>query len=227
MKSLKIKEWAQDDRPREKMMQHGATSLSDAELLAIIIGSGTKNDTAVDVAKRLLACSCNSLCELGKKSVKDFVKIKGIGTAKAVSIAAALELGRRRRNDNFIVHTVKTSFDIFEIFQPVLGDLNHEEFWIMLLNRANKIISKHKISQGGISSVTADTKIIAKYAIENLASNVVILHNHPSQNINPGMEDEKITIKIKSALDIFNIKLMDHLIIAGNEYFSFADNGLL
>ncbi|MDR2292698.1 MAG: DNA repair protein RadC [Prevotellaceae bacterium] len=227
MKSLKIKEWAQDDRPREKMMQHGVTSLSDAELLAIIIGSGTKNGTAVDVAKQLLACSNNSLYELGKKSIKDFIKTKGIGTAKAVSIAAALEIGRRRRNDNSTTKTIKTSCDVFEVFQPVLGDLSHEEFWIMLLNRANKVISKHRISQGNISSTTADIKIIAKHAMENLASSVVVLHNHPSQNIKPSREDEKITAEIKSALNLFDIKLVDHLIIGNNEYFSFADNGLL
>ncbi|MDR2653309.1 MAG: DNA repair protein RadC [Prevotellaceae bacterium] len=227
MKSLKIKEWAQDDRPREKMIQHGATNLSDAELLAIIIGSGTKNGTAVDVAKQLLANSNNSLNELGKKSIKDFAKIRGIGTAKAVSIAAALELGRRRRNDNTTVRTIKTSFDIFEELQPVLCDLPHEEFWIILLNRASKIISKHKISQGGISSTTIDIKIIAKYAMESLASNVIIAHNHPSQSIKPSKEDEKITNEIKSALNLFNIKLVDHLIITDGEYFSFADNCLL
>jgi DNA repair protein RadC len=227
MKPLRIKEWAQDDRPREKMMKHGTVALSDAELLAIIIGSGTKSETAVDVAKQLLACSNNNLGELGKKSIKDFIKIKGIGTVKAVSIAAALELGRRRRNDNTIVQTIKTSKDIFEIFRPLLGDLQHEEFWIMLLNRANKIISKHKIGQGGISSTSIDIKIIAKYATENLASGVVISHNHPSQNINPSKNDEKITVDIKSALNFFYIKLVDHLIIADNAYFSFADNELL
>ncbi|MDR1984921.1 MAG: DNA repair protein RadC [Prevotellaceae bacterium] len=227
MKSLKIKEWAQDDRPREKMMQHGTACLSDAELLAIIIGSGTKSETAVDVAKQLLACSNNSLGELGKKSIKDFVKIKGIGTAKAVSIAAALELGRRRRNDNNNMQSIKSSRDVFEIFQPLLGDLSHEEFWIMLLNRANKIISKHKVGQGGVFSASVDIKIIAKYATENLAAGVVILHNHPSQNLKPSKNDEKITAEIKSALNLFDIRLVDHLIVSGNAYFSFADEGLL
>ncbi|MDR1553870.1 MAG: DNA repair protein RadC [Prevotellaceae bacterium] len=227
MKSLKIKDWAQDDRPREKMMQHGATNLSDAELLAIIIGSGTKNGTAVDVAKQLLAHSNNSLNELGKKSIKDFVKIRGIGTAKAVSIVAAMELGRRRSNNKMTARTIKTSLDIFEELQPVLGNLQHEEFWLILLNRANKIISKHKISQGGISSTVIDKTIIAKYATENLASSVILAHNHPSQNITPSNEDEKITNEIKSALELFNIKLTDHLIITDYEYFSFVDNRLL
>ncbi|MDR3227346.1 MAG: hypothetical protein LBT56_06710, partial [Prevotellaceae bacterium] len=182
---------------------------------------------AVDVAKKLLAESNNSLNELCKKSIKDFIKVKGIGAAKAVSIAAALELGRRRRNDNQSVQTIKTSRDIFEIFQPVLGDLAHEEFWIILLNRANKIISKHKIAQGGISAAAIDIKIIAKYAMENLASSVVILHNHPSQNTTPSTADEKITSEIMSALNLFDIKLIDHLIITDSNYFSFADNDII
>jgi DNA repair protein RadC len=155
------------------------------------------------------------------------LKIKGIGTAKAVSIAAALELGRRRQNDSNSVQNIKSSRDIFEIFNPMLGDLQHEEFWIMLLNRANKIISKHKIGQGGISSTTVDIKIIAKYATENLASGVVIVHNHPSQSIKPSSNDEKITANIKSALKLFDIQLVDHLIITDKEYFSFADNDKL
>jgi DNA repair protein RadC len=227
MKLLKIKEWAQDDRPREKMLLHGTAALSDAELLAIIIGSGTQNETAVDVAKQLLAESNNSLNELGKKSVKDFIKIKGIGTAKAVGIAAALELGRRRRNDSSSVQKIKTSRDVFEIFQPILGDLAHEEFWIILLNRANKIISKHKITQGGVSTTAIDIKIIVKYVMENLASSVIILHNHPSQSIEPSNADTKITSEIKSALKFFDVSLFDHLIITDSNYFSFADNGIL
>ncbi|MDR2125848.1 MAG: DNA repair protein RadC [Prevotellaceae bacterium] len=227
MQSLKIKEWSPDDRPREKMLQYGAKSLSNAELLAIIIGSGSKNETAVDVAKQLLVSSNNNICELGKKSINDFVKIKGIGSAKAVSIAAALELGHRCRNDNSTVATIKTSFDIFNIFQPVFSDLMHEEFWIMLLNNACRVISKYRISQGGISSTATDIKLIAKHAIDNLASSVVAVHNHPSQNVEPSEEDKKLTVAVKSALNLFRINLIDHLIISDSNYFSFADNGLL
>jgi DNA repair protein RadC len=228
MKPLKIKEWSQDDRPREKMAKNGAAMLSNAELLAIIIGSGTQNETAVDVAKNLLANSNNSLNELGKKSIKDFLKIKGIGMARAVGIAAALELGRRRRNDdNAEVQTIKSSRDIFEIFHPLLGDLPHEEFWIMLLNRANKIISKHRVGQGGTAATTIDKKIIAKFATENLAEGVILSHNHPSQNIKPSPEDEKITAEIKTALQLFGIKLLDHVIVTDKSYYSFADTGKL
>ena len=227
MKPLKIKEWSLDDRPREKMLQNGAAMLSNTELLAIIIGSGTQNETAVDVAKNLLANSNNSLNELGKKSIKDFLKTKGIGTARAVAIAAALELGRRRRNDNDELQTIKSSKDVFDVFQPSLGDLLHEEFWIILLNRANKIISKHRVGQGGTATATIDKKIIAKLATENLAEGVILSHNHPSQNVNPSKEDEKVTAEIKSALQLFEIKLLDHIIITGNSYYSFADEGKL
>lgn len=226
MKPLKIKEWAQADRPREKMLQHGVANLSDAELLAILIGSGTQNQTAVDVAKQLLANSNNNLNELYKKSIKDFVKIKGIGTAKAVSISAALELGRRRRNDNTDTKTIKSSLQIFEIFRHLFVDLPHEEFWIVLLNQANKIISKHKIGQGGTTSASVDIKIIAKLATENLASSVILLHNHPSQNTRPSDNDKNLTSKIKSALKLFDIQIIDHLIITDNAYFSFADEGM-
>jgi len=227
MKPLKIKEWSLDDRPREKMLQNGAAMLSNAELLAIIIGSGTQKETAVDVAKNLLANSNNSLNELGKKSIKDFLKTKGIGTARAVAIAAALELGRRRRNDNDELQTIKSSKDVFDVFQPLLGDLLHEEFWIILLNRANKIISKHRVGQGGTATATIDKKIIAKLATENLAEGVILSHNHPSQNAKPSREDEKVTAEIKSALQLFEIKLLDHIIITGNSYYSFADEGKL
>ena len=227
MKPLKIKEWSLDDRPREKMLQNGAAMLSNTELLAIIIGSGTQNETAVDVAKNLLANSNNSLNELCKKSIKDFLKTKGIGTARAVAIAAALELGRRRRSDNDELQTIKSSKDVFDVFQPLLGDLLHEEFWIILLNRANKIISKHRVGQGGTATATIDKKIIAKLATENLAEGVILSHNHPSQNAKPSKEDEKVTAEIKSALQLFEIKLLDHIIITGNSYFSFADEGML
>ena len=227
MKPLKIKEWAQDDRPREKMLHRGVANLSDAELLAIIIGSGTQNQTAVDVAKQLLADSNNNLNELYKKSIKDFVKIKGIGVARAVSISAALELGRRRRNDTADTKSIKSSFQIFEIFRHLFTDLQHEEFWIVLLNQANKIISKHKIGQGSTTSANIDIKIIAKLAAENLAAGVILLHNHPSQSTRPSDNDKNITSKIKSALKLFDIKVVDHLIFADNTYFSFADEEIL
>lgn len=226
--SLKITEWAVEDRPRERLWQKGPSSLSDAELIAILIGSGTRNKSAVDLAHELLALADNSLPELGKLSVSGIKKLKGIGEAKAVTIAAALELGRRRKMAEAADNPqIRSSADVFNIFSPLMEDLPHEEFWILFLNRANKVQGRMKISQGGVSGTVTDVRIVMKKAIESLASGLVICHNHPSGNNNPSDADIRITQKIKEAGALMDIQLLDHLIICGKNYYSFADNGAL
>jgi DNA repair protein RadC len=226
--SMKITEWAVEDRPRERLWQKGPSSLSDAELIAILIGSGTRNKSAVDLAHELLALADNSLPELGKLSVAGIRKLKGIGEAKAVTIAAALELGRRRKMAEAADNPqIRSSADVFNIFSPLMEDLPHEEFWILFLNRANKVLGRMKISQGGVSGTVTDVRIVMKKAIETLASGLVICHNHPSGNNNPSDADIRITQKIKEAGALMDIQLLDHLIICGKNYYSFADNGAL
>lgn len=225
---MKITEWAVEDRPRERLWQKGPSSLSDAELIAILIGSGTRNKSAVDLAHELLALADNSLPELGKLSVAGIRKLKGIGEAKAVTIAAALELGRRRKMAEAADNPqIRSSADVFNIFSPLMEDLPHEEFWILFLNRANKVLGRMKISQGGVSGTVTDVRIVMKKAIETLASGLVICHNHPSGNNNPSDADIRITQKIKEAGALMDIQLLDHLIICGKNYYSFADNGAL
>jgi len=226
--SIKITEWAVEDRPREKLVIKGAVSLSDAELLGILISSGTKEKSAVDLGRELLSSAGNNLNTLGKLSVGDLKKINGIGAAKAVTIIAALELGRRRKLAEALhSQKINNSKDIAEIFQPLLSDLPHEEFWTLFLNRSNRVISKMKLSQGGVSGTVTDTKIIMKKAIEHLASGITLCHNHPSGNINPSEADIQITNKIKESCQLLDIQLHDHLIISDKDYYSFADNGLL
>ena len=226
--SIKITEWAVEDRPREKLIIKGVASLSDAELLGILISSGTKEKSAVDLGRELLGSVGNNLNNLGKLSVSDLKKTHGIGTAKAVTIIAALELGRRRKLAEALhSQKINDSKDIAEIFQPLLGDLPHEEFWILFLNKSNRIISKMKLSQGGVSGTVTDIRIIMKRAIEHLASGIIVCHNHPSGNLNPSESDIQITDKIKESGKLLNIQLYDHLIISDNDYYSFADNGLL
>lgn len=224
--SLKITEWAVEDRPREKLIRKGTSSLSDAELLAILISSGTKDKSAVDLGRELLGIANNNLNTLGKLTISDLRKLNGIGVARAVTIAAALELGRRRKlSEVEYIPQIRSSKDVSDIFQPILSDLVHEEFWI--LNRSNKVINKMKISQGGISGTVTDVRMIMKNAIECLASGIIVCHNHPSGNLNPSESDSKITQKIKEAGNLMDIQLLDHLIISDKEYYSFADNGLL
>jgi len=226
--SIKITEWAVEDRPREKLIIQGAASLSDAELLGILISSGTKEKSAVDLGRELLSSAGNNLNTLGKLSVNDLKKIHGIGAAKAVTIIAALELGRRRKLAEALhSQKINDSKDIAEIFQPLLSDLPHEEFWILFLNRSNRIISKMKLSQGGVSGTVTDTRIIMKKAIEHLASGIALCHNHPSGNIIPSEADIQITNKIKESGKLLDIQLHDHLIISDKDYYSFADNGIL
>jgi DNA repair protein RadC len=226
--SLKITDWAIEDRPREKLIQKGISSLSDAELLAILISSGTREKSAVDLGRELLSLVNNNLNTLGKLTIADLKKLHGIGTARAVTIAAALELGRRRKMSEIPdVIQIKCSKDVAEIFQPILSDLAHEEFWILFLNRSNKVINRMKLSQGGISGTVTDVRMVMKKAIEFLASGIIVCHNHPSGNLNPSESDTKITQKIKEAGNLFDIQLLDHLRITDKEYYSFADNGLL
>jgi DNA repair protein RadC len=227
-KRLTIKSWAEEDRPREKMMDKGASALSDAELIAIILGSGTKEMTAVDSAKNLLNGADNDLNKLGKMSIGDLQKFKGIGAARAVTIAAALELGRRRKeSDRQKKEKIMQSKDIYEIFFPLLSDLPYEEFWMLYLSKSNNVINKVKISMGGTDRTVIDVKLIAKSAIERLAASAIAVHNHPSGNMNPSKEDISLTMKIKNALSLFDIPLLDHIIIADDRYFSFADGEML
>ncbi|MFZ0280933.1 MAG: DNA repair protein RadC [Bacteroidales bacterium] len=226
--SLKITDWAVEDRPREKLIRKGISSLSDAELLAILISSGTRKKSAVDLGRELLGVVNNNLNSLGKLTVSDLRKIHGIGPAKAVTISAALELGRRRKLAEVPNSLqIKCSKDVADIFQPLLSDLIHEEFWILFLNRANRVIDKMKLSQGGVSGTVTDIRIVMKKAIEYLASGIIVCHNHPSGNLNPSESDTKITRKIKEAGNLMDIQLLDHLIISEKDYYSFADNGLL
>ncbi len=226
--SLKITDWAEEDRPREKLIRKGLSSLSDAELLAILISSGTKDKSAVDLGRELLSLVNNNLNALGKLTIADLIKIRGIGPARAVAIASALELGRRRRLAEVPdVLQIKSSKDVADIFQPLLSDLLHEEFWILFLNRSNKVIARMKLSQGGISGTVTDVRMVMKKAIEYLASGIIVCHNHPSGNLNPSESDSKITQKIKEAGNMMDIQLLDHLIISEKDYYSFADNGLL
>jgi DNA repair protein RadC len=226
--SLKITEWAVEDRPREKLLQKGTASLSDAELLAILIGSGTKNKSAVDLGRELLGIVNNNLNSLGKLTISDLTKLHGIGEARAVTIAAALELGRRRKLAEVPdTPQIKCSKDVADIFQPLLSDLAHEEFWILFLNRSNKVINRMKLSQGGVSGTVTDVRMVMKRAIEYLASGIIVCHNHPSGNLSPSESDSKITQKIKEAGNLMDIQLLDHLIISDKDYYSFADNGLL
>jgi DNA repair protein RadC len=226
--SLKITDWAVEDRPREKLIQYGTSGLSDAELLGILISSGTKNKSAVDLGRELLSRAENNLNTLGKLSIAEITTIHGIGNARAVTIAAALELGRRRKLSEIpVVIQIKCSKDVADIFQPILSDLPHEEFWILYLNRSNKVISRMKLSQGGISGTVTDVRMVMKKAVEYLASGIIVCHNHPSGNLNPSESDTKITQKIREAGNLLDIQLLDHLIISDKDYYSFADNGLI
>lgn len=224
--TLKIKDWAVEDRPREKLLKQGINTLSDAEIIALLIGSGTRNESAVELSKKVLKTAENNLNELGKLGIPDLTKMKGIGEAKAITIMAALELGRRRKISEIInKKKITQSKDVFELFQPITGDLPHEEFWILLLNRSNRIIERFKISQGGVSGTVIDVKIILKYAIEKLASSIILCHNHPSGNRNPSNADDSITEKLIKGAELIDIKVLDHIIIADTNYFSYADEG--
>lgn len=227
-KPLSIKSWSPEDRPREKLLLKGTSALSDAELIAILLGSGTATLSAVDVAKKLLQGVNNSLFDLTRLSIKDLMKFRGIGEARAIAIVAALELGRRRKeSDPDEKPKITSSRDAYQLLTPHLLDLQHEEFWVLILNRANRVVRKHQISQGGVAGTVADPKIIFRTALEELASGIIVAHNHPSGNLNASQADIDLTKKLKEGGRLLEIQLLDHIIIAGQKYFSFADEGLL
>ncbi|MBI1770695.1 MAG: DNA repair protein RadC [Bacteroidetes bacterium] len=225
---MNIKSWSPEDRPREKLLLKGTSALSDAELIAILLGSGTAKLSAVDVAKKVLAHVDNNLDNLAKLSIKELMKAKGIGEAKAITIVAAMELGRRRKEQSPEERPkLESSKTAFEIIKGDLMDLPHEEFWVLLLNRAHRLIKKKRVSEGGVSGTVADPKIIFKLAIDELASGVIVVHNHPSGNLKPSDSDISLTKKLKEAGKVLEISLLDHLIIGHNNYFSFTDEGLI
>ena len=227
-KPLGIKSWAAEDRPREKLLLKGKSALSDAELIALLIGSGTGSLSAVEVSKLVLQSVGNNLHDLAKLSVKDLMKSKGIGEAKAIAIVAAMELGRRRKeSETEKKPKVSGSKEAFDLVKGDLMDLQHEEFWVLLFNRANRLIKKGRISEGGVSGTVADPKVIYKLALEELASGIIVVHNHPSGNLTPSQSDISLTKKLKEAGKVLEIQLLDHLIVAGQKYFSFADEGIL
>jgi DNA repair protein RadC len=227
-KKLNIKDWAVEDRPREKLLSQGERALSDAELIAILIGSGNLNETAVELSRRILSSVNNNLNDLGRKGIDYLTTFKGIGEAKAVAILAAIELGRRRKEaEVFNTKKITGSKDAADFFMPLLGDLNHEEFWIMLLDRGNKIKDHFMISQGGITGTVIDVRLILKRALDNGAVSMILCHNHPSGTMRASDADLKITEKIKQAAQVMDISLLDHIIVGQNSYYSFADEGLL
>ncbi|WP_416440131.1 DNA repair protein RadC [Leeuwenhoekiella sp. A16] len=223
-----IKNWSLDDRPREKLLQKGRTSLSNAELIAILIGSGSRNESAVSLSQRILSSVGNNLNELGKLEISQLMKFKGIGEAKAVTIAAALEIGRRRRSEDALERDkISGSSSVFEILQPILGELPHEEFWIMYLNNSNKVIQKNQLSKGGITGTLVDVRLVLKKALELGATSLILAHNHPSGALKPSQADKALTKKLSLASQSLDIKVLDHLIVTENAYFSFADEGLI
>jgi len=226
--SFTIKQWNEDDRPREKLLKKGKVALSDAELIAILIGSGNREESAVELSKRILSSIDNSLNKLGKLSVTDLTKFKGIGEAKAISITTALELGRRRRLEEALEKPkISSSKSVFDVMQPIIGELQHEEFWIIFLNNANKIQLKTQMSKGGITGTLVDTRLIFKQALELAATGLILCHNHPSGTLKPSTSDINLTNKIKKGGEVLDIKVLDHLIITEKEYYSFADDGVL
>lgn len=224
----KILSWAEEDRPREKLANKGRTALSDAELIAILLGSGTKTLSAVDVGRLILAAANNDLNDLAKLSLKEMQKVKGVGPAKAITVAAALELGRRRKeSEKTVKPKIISSQSVYELMAADLLDLPHEEFWVLLLNRANQVIGKSRVSVGGVSGTVADPKMIFQKALEVLASGVILVHNHPSGNLKPSPSDIKLTKKLKAGGEYLEIPVLDHLIFAEGGYYSFADERML
>ena len=226
--SFSIKNWAQDDQPREKLSDKGKAVLSDAELVAILIGSGNRDESAVALCKRILASVENNLSELGKLSIKQLMDFKGIGEAKAITITAALELGRRRRGEEALEKKkITSSTSVFELMQPIIGELPHEEFWIVYLNNSNKVIQKNQLSKGGITGTLVDVRLALKTALEVSATGIILAHNHPSGTLKPSTADKHLTAKLNTAAQSLDIKVLDHLIITEKAYFSFADENML
>lgn len=224
-KKLKITEWAEEDRPREKMQLKGVSALSDAELLAILIGSGNKNETAVELSQRILASVNNNLNSLGKLSINELMKsFKGIGEAKAITIVASLELGKRRKlSEAEKQQKIYASKNVYEIFHPILGDLNHEEIWVLLLNKSNKVIKRLQINKGSNTNVVVDVKLILKEAIDNMAAGIIVCHNHPAGDPSPSKYDDEVTYKLKQGAAVMDILLLDHVIVCDGNYYSYKD----
>ena len=227
-KYFSIKNWSEDDQPREKLLLKGKHVLSDAELIAILIGSGSRNESAVDLCKRILQQNNNHLHQLQKQTVQQLMNFKGIGEAKAITIVAALELANRiKKSEVQELKKISSSADVFHIMQPIIGDLPHEEFWVLCLNNSNKIIYQFQLSKGGLTSTVVDVRMLFKTALEHLATAIILLHNHPSGQLKPSGPDQQITKKIAQAGDHLEIKLLDHVIITKESYYSFADEGLI
>ncbi len=225
--NFSIKQWAEDDKPREKLMGKGKAALSDAELIAILIGSGSRNESAVQLSKRILASVDNNLNAIGKLSLKQLMEFKGIGEAKAITIIAALELGRRRRAQETIeLKKITSSKDVFELMQPVIGELPHEEFWILYLNNSNKVIYKAQLSKGGITGTVVDIRLVFKIALEQNATSIILTHNHPSGKLLASEADIQITKKLKLAGQQMDIAILDHIIITETGFYSFQDEGI-
>ena len=226
MKKLTIKSWSLDDRQREKLITKGKSILSDAELIAILIGSGNREESAVDLSKRILDSVNNNIYELAKLPLEKLTTFKGIGEAKAIAIITALELGKRSQLEVRVEHPkINSSKQVFSLMQPLLGDLSHEEFWVLYLNNSNKVLSKDQISKGGITATLVDVRLLYKRALELSAVAIILCHNHPSGKLNPSKADKQLTQKIKEGGTSLDIKLLDHIIITEKSYFSFADNG--
>lgn len=227
-KSFSIKNWSQADQPREKLRDKGKASLSDAELIAILLSSGNREESAVALSQRILASVNNNLSQLGKQSIKQLMHFKGVGEAKAIAITAAMELGRRRRQEDALENNkITSSLSVFECMQPIIGELPHEEFWIIYLNNSNKVIQKHQLSKGGITGTLVDVRLVLKTALEVGALSLILVHNHPSGTLKPSKADKDITQKLKVAAQSLDIKVLDHIIITEKAYFSFADDLIL
>lgn len=225
---ITIKEWAEDDRPREKLVLKGKASLSDAELLAILIGSGNKEESAVELCKKILLTYNNNLGLLARQSLSQLTSFKGIGEAKAISIIAALELGQRRRmNEQLDLSKITSSKDVFEIMNPIIGSLDHEEFWVIFLNNSNKVKFKTSLSKGGMTGTVVDIRVLFQIALEQKATGIILSHNHPSGKLKPSEADISITKKIKEAGKVMDVQVLDHVIVTEYSYYSFADEGLL
>lgn len=227
-KHFSIKNWSEDDQPREKLLYKGKNALSDAELVAILIGSGSRNESAVDLCKRILQQNNNQLHQLQKQSIQQLMQFKGIGEAKAITIVAALELAKRLQlSETKELTKIGSSADVCKLMQPIIGDLPHEEFWVLLLNNSNKVIYKMQLSKGGLTQTVVDIRMLFKTALEHLATALILVHNHPSGQLVASNADKEITQKIKLAGNSLDIKLLDHLIITQTGYFSFADEDIL
>jgi len=226
--SFSIKNWSESDRPREKLVAKGKNSLTEAELIAILIGSGSRNESAVSLSQRILASVENNLNALGKLDIKALMEFKGIGEAKAITIVAALELGRRRGGEEALKRQkITSSQSVFELMQPIIGELPHEEFWIVYLNNSNKVLQTTQLSKGGITGTLVDVRIVFKMALQVGAVGLILVHNHPSGTLKPSAADKNLTSKMKRAGESLDIKVLDHVIVTENAYFSFADESIL